>query len=120
MSGQEEDEYSRVRCDGYWYDVLEREAEVAELLDHGSGDWVELSEVPNGRPIWLRASRVDYVQGGLRAEYVEFDELVAGLMLASRGPCTIGRTRHAGSLPARRSRLRARCAESWRVWGDVD
>ena len=62
MNEAEKFEYSRVRCDSFWFEVLERAPELTELLDYGDDDWVELSGRPDGRPIWLRASLVDYVE----------------------------------------------------------
>jgi hypothetical protein len=77
------DERSPVRCDGFWCDVREPTAEVAELLDRGDDDWVELTGMPDERPIWLRASRVDYVEAVPTADDVEaerFDAWIARLM----------------------------------------
>jgi hypothetical protein len=62
VSDEHDDEHSRVRCDEHWYEVFEPPSELATLLDQGDDDWVELSELPDGRPIWLRASQVDYFE----------------------------------------------------------
>jgi hypothetical protein len=106
---------SRVRCEGFWYEVLEPPSEAARLLDYGDDDWVELSGVPDGRPIWLRASRVDYVEGDPRAGDVEADRLDEWIARLARTPtgCTDRRRRRVKSEGSRRTILRAHSSEWW-------
>jgi hypothetical protein len=111
-----EDERSRVRCDGFWYEVREPPAVVAELLDHGDDDWVELTGRSDGRPVWLRASRVDYVEGIQAADDVaaeRFNGWIARVMETIPARCDAGRPRRVKSGGNRRSRLRATSAERW-------
>lgn len=107
---------SRVRCEGLWYEVLDAPQNVAELLDHGDGDWVELSGAPDGRPIWLLASLVDYVAPVGREDDLEWERMqrFMNLMLEPGGArCAWGVRRHVGAWSTIRNRRRARCARCW-------
>ncbi len=107
---QDEIDYSRVRCEDFWYEVIEPPDEVAELLDHGDDDWVELSGRPDGRPIWLQASSVDYVEGASSASDITdavLWELLMGLLRENpeaRWPSPTGPRRSRESRSGRRSR----------------
>ena len=73
---------------------------MAELLNRRDDDWVTLRGKPDGRPIWLPASHVDYVEVVRRLDDLkgdQFDQWIACLINKTPARCNERGWRHADS-----------------------